>query len=173
MSVYFVACLWVTAGEWILVQAHAHSHCLGTTASASFSGFPWGWVQRSQWVESLQVTHIFLRPIPTSLKEVRKYKFMKSVASMSSLQEASTREEQGSTPPCVLNTDDDGGGGGGDTSESLSPSTTYHEVAEEVVWYEQVDEASGGVYFYNGATGESSWEAPEWVVEYDGCSGIR
>ena len=49
----------------------------------------------------------------------------------------------------------------------------YHEHAEEEVWYEQQDEASGNVYFYNGVTGESTWEAPQWVVEYDEFSGIR
>ena len=57
--------------------------------------------------------------------------------------------------------------------EEAHPSPAYHEHAEEDVWYEQQDPASGGVYFYNSVTGESTWEAPEWVVEYDEYSGIR
>eukprot|EP00603_Paraphysomonas_imperforata_P006792 CAMPEP_0114417826 /NCGR_PEP_ID=MMETSP0103-20121206/3171_1 /TAXON_ID=37642 ORGANISM="Paraphysomonas imperforata, Strain PA2" /NCGR_SAMPLE_ID=MMETSP0103 /ASSEMBLY_ACC=CAM_ASM_000201 /LENGTH=662 /DNA_ID=CAMNT_0001586145 /DNA_START=52 /DNA_END=2037 /DNA_ORIENTATION=+ len=156
-------------GDWILVQAHAHSHCLGNTASASFSGFPWGWVKRSQWLESQQQTHIFLRPIPTSLKEVKKYKFLQSVHSMYSLKEEdksdlnSTQQTEttwSANPP----TEED---------DEITCASDYYENAEEDVWYEQQDEGSGNVYYYNGTTGESTWEAPQWVVEYDEFSGIR
>jgi hypothetical protein len=155
-------------GEWILVQAHAHSHCLGGTASASFSGFPWGWVQRSQWVESLQKAHVFLRPIPTSLKEVKKYKFLKSVHSMYSLKE----EDRADLSSTQQTSPAEGEGGEGEDDPSLS-SPAYHEHAEEVVWYEQRDEATGSAYYYNGITGETTWDAPEWVVEYDEYSGVR
>lgn len=167
LCIFLFLCLYCI-GEWILVQAHAHSQCLGTSSSASFSGFPWGWVQRSQWVESIQKQHIFLRPIPTSLKEVKKYKFLASVHSIYSLKEevekkdrpSSQQTQTGDTPVTEEDELDDEQG-------------VYHEHAEEDVWYEQQDPASGGVYYYNSTTGESTWEAPEWVVEYDEYSGIR
>ena len=149
-----------------MVQAHANSHCLGNTASSSFSGFPWGWVQRSQWIESLQALHVFLRPIPTSLKEVRKFKFLASVRSLHSLKEETNVDlnstQQTETSDSIVHPEDEG---------NSMPS--YNETAEEEVWYEQLDEASGSMYYYNSVTGESTWEAPEWVVEYDEYSGIR
>lgn len=40
------------------------------------------------------------------------------------------------------------------------------------LWYQDYDE-SGNVYFYNSTSGESVWEAPEWVEEYDDSSGVR
>ena len=50
------------------------------------------------------------------------------------------------------------------------------EVAEEAfdgeVWYECWDE-SGHMYYYNESTGESKWEAPEWVEEVDSASGAK
>ncbi len=164
------------SGEWILVQAHAFSHCLGRAASASFCGFPWGWVQRSTWVESLQKMHVFLRPIPTSLKEMRKYKFMSSMPSMTSMKEHVSEEDQAShidtsqskTETVIAETND---------TEALimtSQLSDYNENTEDVVcWYEQYDQATGYMYYYNSVTGESKWEAPEWVVEYDNYSGIR
>ena len=160
-------------GEWILVQAHAHSHCLGSTASASFSGFPWGWVQRSQWIESQQKAHIFLRPIPTSLKEVKKYKFLQSVHSMYSLREEDKSDLSSTQQTEVTAGVDVGGQARLDDDGDDQPSPVYQEHAEEVVWYEQQDEATGSIYYYNGVTGESTWDAPQWVVEYDEFSGIR
>ena len=31
----------------------------------------------------------------------------------------------------------------------------------------------GNIYYYNNKTGESQWEAPEWVEEMDTASGAR
>lgn len=150
----------VRKGEWIFVQAHAQEHCHGQTSNnASFSGFPWGWVPRSKWIDSHQMTHVYLRPIPTSLKEVKKFKFMASMPSMSSLKESMKEEAADMT---------------GDPVESTTSETeSFFENAEEQVWYEQYDESTGNPYYYNSVTGESTWEAPEWVVEYDDYSGIR
>ncbi|CAE7604309.1 unnamed protein product, partial [Symbiodinium microadriaticum] len=47
----------------------------------------------------------------------------------------------------------------------------YGGAAPQVdVWYEQHDD-NGYAYFYNATTGESQWEAPEWVEEKDDESG--
>ena len=40
------------------------------------------------------------------------------------------------------------------------------------IWHELFDDA-GNAYYYNEATGDSKWEAPEWVEEVDPNSGAR
>lgn len=41
------------------------------------------------------------------------------------------------------------------------------------VWQEQWDESNGCSYFYNPATGDSSWTSPEWIEELDQASGAN
>lgn len=41
------------------------------------------------------------------------------------------------------------------------------------VWYQLRDESSGYYYYYNEKTGESEWDPPEWIEEYDPISGSR
>ena len=40
-------------------------------------------------------------------------------------------------------------------------------------WQEMFDDEGGYAYFYNSSTGETSWEAPEWVEETDPESGSK
>lgn len=53
----------------------------------------------------------------------------------------------------------DGPGDGVSPSRSLSPSLALSP-ATPAEWGQYVDEASGQVFFYNTATGETSWDAP-------------
>ena len=56
-------------------------------------------------------------------------------------------------------------------SLSRKPSASTDRGIDE--WHERFDEEGGYSYFYNIYTGESSWEAPEWVEETDQASGSK
>jgi curved DNA-binding protein CbpA len=60
------------------------------------------------------------------------------------------------------------GGGGGDAYES----ELYTHDDQCDVWVEHTDE-SGHNYYVNERSGESKWEAPEWVQEVDPATGVQ
>jgi len=57
------------------------------------------------------------------------------------------------------------GGKGGVSAKKTAAAAATDAVFEE--WFERYDDRGGCVFYVNAQTGESSWTAPEWVVETD------
>jgi curved DNA-binding protein CbpA len=53
------------------------------------------------------------------------------------------------------------------------PSAAAAEKRGVDIWVQKYDETTGHFYYYNASTGQSEWEAPEWVEEKDPASGAR
>jgi curved DNA-binding protein CbpA len=135
---------------------------------------PWGWVKRCEWNERLGRDHVFFRPIPKSVVSGLRYPTNRLSSGNRLGVEEETRGSGGEV----------GGGGGegeiaGTEEEDMNDdqfqekmSKSFRKMANVTVWYEQHDE-NGYPYFYNPKTGESRWEAPEWVEEIDPTSGAR
>eukprot|EP00602_Paraphysomonas_sp_CaronLab_P005155 CAMPEP_0185035766 /NCGR_PEP_ID=MMETSP1103-20130426/27728_1 /TAXON_ID=36769 /ORGANISM="Paraphysomonas bandaiensis, Strain Caron Lab Isolate" /LENGTH=805 /DNA_ID=CAMNT_0027573011 /DNA_START=118 /DNA_END=2532 /DNA_ORIENTATION=- len=144
---------------WVLVLAHWNTTSPDQASVPNQRGSQemdatWGWAVRTEWNDRLQRDHVFLRPIPVSVKSIKKPKcapIPEEAVDGSATNRGTAREDYDFIPTEEAN-------------KGSGPSVD--------VWYEQLDE-SGYPYYYNSTTGESRWEAPEWVEEFDLISGAR
>eukprot|EP00602_Paraphysomonas_sp_CaronLab_P013084 CAMPEP_0185040562 /NCGR_PEP_ID=MMETSP1103-20130426/38782_1 /TAXON_ID=36769 /ORGANISM="Paraphysomonas bandaiensis, Strain Caron Lab Isolate" /LENGTH=806 /DNA_ID=CAMNT_0027579923 /DNA_START=84 /DNA_END=2501 /DNA_ORIENTATION=+ len=151
-----------TVGGWALVQAHwpaedGNGGGYRSRKNRKQREIPWGWARIEGTTSRNKTSHVYLRPTPVSGDQQSKScPKDRTEYTQQETRDQYPEEEDYQFGDYVAEEADD--------MFDYSPPTP--------VWYEQQDE-NGSVYYYNASTGESQWEAPEWVEETDATSGAR
>ena len=104
-----------------------------------------GWCPRSQWNSTTQSDHTYFQAIVSDYRNTDNISVDIDI-------------------DIEVDTDSD------EESSNISESDLEDNIE---TYYQLIDESTGYFYYYNEQTGESNWEPPEWIEEFDPISGSR
>lgn len=164
-------------GNWMLAQAHWLNRSSNvSSSSSSTSTVNWGWCQKSIYSEILGKDYELFQPIVQQTTNQTK----------STSQESSYIHKKHKRFPAnpfniPSNSNNNGVNQPNDTDD-MDENENYdsffypkNEANRDKIdiWVQKYDSNTGYYYYYNSTTGESEWEAPEWIEEKDPSSGVR
>lgn len=149
------------SGNWLLAQAHWKNTNI-RESSNRHTGVVWGYCELTVYSEILGRHHQLFEPL---------------VNSQSSSQLHHQKKKQPKKfPTNPLNRPHAQAANDVDIDESEGYDSFYYQPNEKRgvdIWVQKYDEQTGHYYYYNSNTGQSEWEAPEWIEEKDPTSGAR
>lgn len=154
-------------GEWAKVRYHKKQ--VSTKGAAGLRSDGWGWcLIRDRGV-------VYLQPTSGECDEVEEDDAVKESAAVDVSTDSTTNHASCSF---AVDVDDDistwqwapgvNGVSGVNSKDHQSSAAQGAPVVDE--WFERYDPDGGFTYYYNDKTGESSWDAPEYVIETDPIS---
>lgn len=132
--------------NWIKVDCHYNISNKNKLLTTSLIG----WCQRSQWNSTTQSDYTYFQTINLEYDNIDDI----------SIEINDTKSESESDNESDSDSD----------SSNLSESDLMDKIE---TYYQLLDENTGCFYYYNEETGESNWEPPEWIEEFDPISGSR